>query len=175
MWAYPIALSMWPTCMLSCAADNTLHAQLKSSLQTLPADGRHLAMLALAQQLQMATDPASIDIFFSLLRHSLGLATSQGCHGQSPRGKKESQSAQTEVESMDESRNESAIRQLLQQPWMMSHWLTGYLVRHCVAAAWNHEITKALHSVLSLSCKAESAAANALKDACKPYLTRCNC
>ena len=160
--------------MLCCAADNMLHAQLKSSLQTLPAHGRPLATLALMQQLQMATDPASVQLFFSLLRQSLRLTASQGSHSQSPQRVKQSWTAQAEVESVNESLDKSATRQLLQQPWLMSHWLSGHPLGHHVAAAWDCEMAQLLHSVLSLSCKAESAA-TALNDACKPYLARCDC
>ena len=121
-------------------------------------------------RLQMVTTPATIQLCFSLLGSSLGLMSPPACPSTSSPTKAEKQAAREVVGPVDE----SAVRQLLQQPWVMSHWLSGHPLGHDVAAAWESGLTELLHSVLSLSLRAGSAASSALKAVCQPYLTRYN-
>ena len=131
--------------------------QLKGSLEQLPPDATPLATVALMHQLQLAATPAAIHVCFSLLGLSLGLK---------PTSASLSKSHLTTIERR--ALDESAVRQLLQQPWVLSHWLSTHWLGHDVAAAWRSGLTELLHSVLSLSLRAESA----LREVCQPYIMR---
>ena len=120
-------------------------------------------------QLQMVTTPAAIQLCFSLLALSLGLTPPPTHPSKSGMTKAEHRAAHEVVRPVDE----SAVRRLLQQPWVMSHWLSGRSLGHDVAAAWISGLTEILHSVLSLSLRAGSAAAaTALREVCQPYTAR---
>ena len=119
--------------------------------------------------LQMVTTPATIQLCFSLLGSSLGLTSPPACPSKSSLTKAEYQAAR---EVVGPGVDESAVRQLLQQPWVMSHWLNEHPLGHAVAAAWQSGLTELLHSVLSLSLRAGSAAASALREVCQPFITR---
>ena len=127
-----------------------------------------LASLALMHQLQAAETPSAIQLCFSLLQVSLGLLPSPTFASKIVVTKEEAQTAS--MGSVDE----SGVRQLLQQPWVMSHWLTGHPLGQDVAVAWAAGLTEVLHSVLSLSHRAESGATSALREACQPYIMRYN-
>lgn len=138
-------------------------------------------------QLQLVTNPAAIQLCFSLLGLSLRLTLTPKHPKEASLTKAEGQAAWEVVGTVDESAvdesavdesavdesavDESAVRQLLQQPWVMSHWLTGRPPGHDhdVAVAWESGLTELLHSVLSLSLRAGS---SALKDVCQPYMLR---
>ena len=140
---------------------------MHSSLEQLPSDAKHLATLAIMHQLQMVTTPAAIQLCFSLLALSLGL-TPPPTHVSKNMTQAEHQAAYEVVRPVDE----SAVRQLLQQPWVMSHWLSERPLGHDVAVAWVSGLTEILHSVLNLSLRAGSAAATALTEVCQPYTIR---
>lgn len=150
------------------AADEALQAQLRNSFQQLPPEAAPLASLALMHQLQVVEAPSAVQLCFTLLQLSLGLLPTAAPPSKSGVTKKERQTAQALVRSVDE----SSLRQLLQQPWVMSHWLTGHPLGQDVAVAWSVGLSELLHSVLALSHRAESAAGSALRDACQPYIMR---
>ena len=120
-------------------------------------------------QLQVATTPAAIQLCFSLLASSVGLTSHTAHASKSDLSQAEYQAAHEVVRPVDE----SAVRQLLQQPWVMSHWLSEHPLGHDVAAAWESGLTELLHSVMSLNLRTNSAVASALRELCQPYTTRC--
>ena len=151
-----------------CDADGPLQEQLLSSLKQLPSAAKRLAPHALIQQLQMAKRPASIQLSFKLLGSALGLPFSKLPSGKAPGPQNFSLSAQTDLGVQ----HESTVKQLLQQPTVMSHWLSQNPLAPDVAAAWNKGLTELLHSVLSMSERAEARIASSLQAACKPFITR---
>lgn len=124
------------------------------------------------QQLQMATTPATVHLFFTLLAASLGLPSIPTPLSHNPETKKKTgQPGQVAAGVVDE----LAVKQLLQQPWVMSQWLTVHPLGLDMAAAWDSGLTDILNSTLRLSHRAELPLANALREACQPYLCRYCC
>lgn len=161
------------TAGLSIPAGGThIQAELLSSLQQLPSSLVNIAALAIQQQLQMAATPATVLLLFTLLHQSLGLSSSQnsdwGLH--QPQASSKGVLGSTMARGTDSQKH---VGKLLQQPWLMSKYLTGHLQGSEMADAWDSGLTELLHAVLSLSCKAESgASAKALKAFCQPYIAR---
>lgn len=142
----------------------------------MPPSARNLASLALQQQLQLASTPPSILLFFTLLQHSLGLHSSPPISLGSPQPETFDKGCREPVQ-VQKSIREHHIVQLLQQPWLMTHWLTGHPQGSHMAAAWDSGLTELLVAVLSLSHNTESRAAYAdaldsALTACQPYMTR---
>ncbi len=154
------------------AGGTQIQAELLSSLQQLPSSASNLASLAIQQQLQMATTASTVSLLFTLLQQSLGLSSSQD----SVWGLNQPQASSRGLLGSPKARgidNERHVGKLLQQPWLMTNYLTGHLQGSKMADAWDSGFTELLHAVLSLSCKAESAAsAKALKAFCQPYIAR---
>lgn len=149
-----------------------MQAELLSSLQQMPSSAANIAALAIQQQLQMAATPATVLLLFTLLQQSLGLSSSQdsdwGVH--QPQASTRGVLGSLKAHGID---NERHVEKLLQQPWLMTKYLTGHLQGSEMADAWDSGLTELLHAVLSLSCKAESgASAKALKAFCQPYIAR---
>ncbi len=154
------------------AGGTQIQAELLSSLQQLSSSASNLAALAIQQQLQMAATPATILLLFTLLQQSLGLSSSQGSDWglKQPQGTSKGVLGSPKAPGTD---NERHVEKLLQQPWLMTKYLTGHLQGSEMADAWDSGLTELLHAVLSLSCKAESgASAQALKAFCQPYIAR---
>ena len=139
----------------------------------MPPSARNLASLALQQQLQLASTPTSILLFFTLLQHSLGLHSSSQASLGSPQPETFDKGCR-EPSQVQESVREQHIVQLLQQPWLMTQWLTGNPQGSHMAVAWDSGVTELLGAVLSLSRNTESrtASAESLKMACQPYIIR---
>ena len=150
-----------------------IQTELLSSLQHLPSSASNLTSLAIQQQLQMAAKPATVLLLFTLLQQSLGLSSFQDPHW----GLNQPQASSKGVLGSPMARginSERHVGKLLQQPWLMTNYLTGHLQGSEVADAWDSGLTELLHAVLRLSCKAESgASAKALKAFCQPYIARC--
>jgi len=163
-----------PTAGLSIAVGGThIQAELLSSLQQLPLSACNIAALAIQQQLQMAATPATILLLFTLLQQSLGLSSSQDSDWalHQPQASSRGVLGSLNGHGIDSERH---VEKLLQQPWLMTKYLTGHLQGSEMADAWDSGLTELLHAVLSLSCKAESgASAQALKAFCQPYIARC--
>ncbi len=162
-----------PTARLAIDAGGThIQAELLSSLHQLPSSASNVAALAIQQQLQMAATPATILLLFTLLQQSLGLSSSQDSDWglTQPQGSSKGVSGLPKARGID---NERHVGKLLQQPWLMTNYLTGHVQGSEVADAWDSGLTELLHAVLSLSCKAEpGASAQALKAFCQPYIAR---
>ncbi len=147
-------------------------AELLSSLQQLPSSASNLASLAIQQQLQMAATPATVLLLFTLLQQSLGLRSSQdsdwGLH--QPQAPSKGVLGCPKAHGVDSERH---VGKLLQQPWLLTNYLTGHLQGSQMADAWDSGLTELLHAVLSLSCKSESgASAKALRAFCQPYIAK---
>ena len=134
-----------------------------SSLRQMPTSVRDLATHALLQQLQLAREPAAVHLFFTLLQHSLGLRLPQTSTW-GPTSPILSPQDHGTV-------NESSIQNVLQQPWLMSSYLTTGSDK---VVLWDLMFTQLLNSVLSLRQGAESDAASAktVKALCQPYIIR---
>ena len=163
-----------------------MQAQLVCSMQQMPTSAGNLPTVALLQQLQLATTPTAVHIFFSLLHRSLGLhpptrqtlelrpISSQSSTlgtGSSPLLTCGSGASQRQPGSV----NESHIGTVLRQSWLMAHYLADHPCGPAVATAWDSGLTELLHAVLSLTQAAESsrtASANALEKLCQPYIAR---
>ena len=149
-----------------------VQAELLSSLQQLPSSGSNLASLAIQQQLQMAATPATVLFLFTLLQQSLGLSSSQDSDWRL----NQSQASSRGLSGYPKAcgiENERHVGKLLQQPWLMTNYLTGHPQGSEMTDAWNSGLTELLHAVLSLSCKAESGASGkALGAFCQPYIAR---
>jgi len=162
-----------PTAGLSIPVGGTqIQTELLSSLQQMPSSASNLASLAIQQQLQIAATPATVLLLFTLLQQSLGLRPSQdsdlGLH--QPQASSRGLSGSPKAHGID---SEKHVGKLLQQPWLLTNYLTGHLQGSEMTDAWDSGLTELLHAVLSLICKAESgASAKALKAFCQPYIAR---
>lgn len=162
-----------------------MQAQLVCSMQQMPTSAGNLPTVALLQQLQLATTPTAVHIFFSLLQCSLGLHPSTR---QTPEVRPISSQSSTlgtgsspltcgsgASQRQRDSVSDSHIGTVLRQPWLMTHYLADHPCGPAVATAWDSGLTELLHAVLSLTQAAESsrtAPTNALEKLCQPYIAR---
>ena len=160
------------------AGKASVQALLLSSLYQIPTSYWNLATQALLQQLQMATSPDAVLLFFTLLQHSLGLLTPTDAISApgnpnvvGPSAAENPENAQFSMLPADAamgqtqpidailgpvstlqqpqgSVNWSHLTAVLQPQWLLTHYLTGHPCGSDMAAAWDSGLSQLLHAVL---------------------------